>query len=494
MRLGAWWRIERTDVAWLLALTATAAVLRFASPVFLDVFSHPGSGPWISAWGVGHSYQYPVAPKEGCASTIAPCTPYVFDELYFANDAHFDLIGQDYFDPEPPLAKLVMAVGIWRFGFNSFGWRVMGALFGTALIPLFYLLARQLLPIRLFAILAGLLATFDGMTLVEARTGKIDIFPVSFVIAAYLAFHLHLRADSVRRQRVSILATGLLLGLAVASKWTALAAFGVCGVILLASLATGRIRYSRGTAGLAAVSLLALVPALYLVSFTRYLTISHSIGDFAGPALGFSPFHLELGRAWHEIVVWHVDTFRYHYTLKATHPFYSPPYSWPFLYKPVAYYSQNVELGKDQSTGLPLVAFINDLGNPAIWWASLPGLVGVAWLAAKRSYPALFILLGLAAAWLPFWLIPRGLFLYHMLGGLPFLFLAVALVLTHLRPQRAWFGAPVRAWLSAAPPIYAYVATVVGVFLFFYPLWTGLPLTQDAWSQRIWFPSWNCCF
>jgi dolichyl-phosphate-mannose--protein O-mannosyl transferase len=81
-----------------------------------------------------------------------------------------------------------------------------------------------------------------------------------------------------------------------------------------------------------------------------------------------------------------------------------------------------------------------------------------------------------------------------MLGGLPFMFLAVALMLTHLRPQRVWLGPPVRAWLWAGPPIYAYLATVVALFLFFYPLWTGLPLAQDAWSQRIWFPSWNCCF
>src|SRR2546428_8547844 len=252
MTVAAWWRVERRDLAWLLGLTVMAAILRFGSPIFLDVFSHPLSWPWVSAWGVGHSYQYAVAPKEPCTSTIAPCTPYVFDELYFANDAHDDLLGHDYFDPEPPLAKLIMAVGIWRFGFTSFGWRVMGALFGTALIPLFYLLARQLLPIRLLAILAAFLATFDGMTLVEARTGKIDIFPITFVVAAYLAFHLHLRADTPRRQRLSIVLTGGLLGLAVASQWTAPAAFRGLWGVLGARPATPRVRYRRVAAGIPA--------------------------------------------------------------------------------------------------------------------------------------------------------------------------------------------------------------------------------------------------
>src|SRR2546422_13694 len=40
---AAWWRIDRYDLYWLIALTLIAGILRFASPIFLDVFAHPGS-------------------------------------------------------------------------------------------------------------------------------------------------------------------------------------------------------------------------------------------------------------------------------------------------------------------------------------------------------------------------------------------------------------------------------------------------------------------
>ena len=51
---AAWWRIERADIYWLVALTLIAGILRFASPIFLDVFSHPTTAAPISAWGIGH--------------------------------------------------------------------------------------------------------------------------------------------------------------------------------------------------------------------------------------------------------------------------------------------------------------------------------------------------------------------------------------------------------------------------------------------------------
>ena len=194
-------RLDRSDLYWLIALTVIGGILRFGSPIFLDIFAHPGSSAPISAWGIGHNYQDPSIPGLGKPNDIAPNSPFIFDELYFANDAHNDILGRDYFDPEPPLAKLIIAIGIKLFGFNSFGWRLMPALFGTALIPLMYLLARQLLTVRFFAIAAGVLTAFDGLTFVESRTAVIDIIPITLVVLAYLLFHLHLNADTAFRRR-----------------------------------------------------------------------------------------------------------------------------------------------------------------------------------------------------------------------------------------------------------------------------------------------------
>jgi dolichyl-phosphate-mannose-protein mannosyltransferase len=488
MPARAWWRLDRVDLGWLLALTVCAAVLRFGSPFFLDFLVQPGSGPPITVWGVGHNYQDPKLPGLGQPGQIAPSSPFVFDELYFANDARDDLNGRDYLDPEPPLAKLIIAAGIKLFGFNSFGWRVMSVLFGTALIPLMYLLARQLLPIRFFAIAAAFLTTFDGMIFVESRTAVIDIFPIAFILAAYLVFHLHLRADSLGRQRWTIVITGVVLGLGLASKWTALAAYGTIAVLLAALLWLGRVHYDRRTAGIALLSLGLLPAAVYLLSFIHYLTIHHSLDPFSQVPLSFAPFHFDPGLAWQSLVNFHRWTFNYHYTLKAPHPYYSPWFSWPALYRPVAYYYQAQGLGVDRITGQNLVAEIFNLGNPIIWWISMAALVTCAVLAGwRRSYPAAFILVAFLAAWLPFSRVPRGLFLYHMLGGLPLMILAVALVLTWVRPSR--FRGPLRR-LRGAPLVYAYLATVVVFFIYFYPMWTGAPLPYSTWLNRMWLPSW----
>jgi len=520
-----WWRIDRVDLYWLLALTVVAAILRFGSPIFLDVFTHPGVGLPISAWGVGHSYQDPKLPGLGKPNDIAPNSPFVFDELYFANDAHNDLLGKDYFDPEPPLAKLIIALGIKLFGFNSFGWRVMPVLFGSALVPLMYLLARQLLAVRLFAIAAGVLTAFDGMTFVESRTAVIDIIPITFAVAAYLLFQAHLRADTAWRQRLTIVLTALVLGLALGSKWTALAAYGTI-VVLLAGRAILRwTRYDRRTAAVVILSLAFLPGIVYTLSFIRYLTIIHGITNLPQPPLGFAPFHLDLGRAWTDLAEWHRQTWLYHINLKADHIFYSPWWSWPLDFRPVVYYYQGQSLGVDQATGSALVAEIFNLGNPLTWWGGTVAIVGLAVglpaLIARaraaqpqsdagledeppgrvddRLWTTIFILVAFVAAWLPFAKVPRGLFLYHMLGGLPFMFLALALGLTYIASLRGSMpGIALR--MSGAVPAYAYLVMVVGFFLYFYPLWTGLPLTSDALNSRVWFvfyqplPNWCLCY
>jgi hypothetical protein len=46
---ASWWRLDRRDLAWLIALTLIGGILRFGSPIFLDVFAHPGSSAPISS-------------------------------------------------------------------------------------------------------------------------------------------------------------------------------------------------------------------------------------------------------------------------------------------------------------------------------------------------------------------------------------------------------------------------------------------------------------
>src|SRR5207237_4290341 len=111
-----------------------------------------------------------------------------------------------------------------------------------------YLLARQLLAVRFFAIAAGVLTAFDGMTFVESRTAVIDIIPITLVVLAYLLFHLHLNADTVARRRWMIVLTGVTLGLAIGAKWPTLAAYA--NIIALLAL-SHILRWNRDDAATA---------------------------------------------------------------------------------------------------------------------------------------------------------------------------------------------------------------------------------------------------
>jgi hypothetical protein len=91
-------RLGARDYRILIAITAIAFLLRLLSPIVPDFATNPGSWPPVRVLGLGHPFQAP--------------NGYIFDEVYFAQDACKDLIGRDYFDPEPPLAKLVIAAGI----------------------------------------------------------------------------------------------------------------------------------------------------------------------------------------------------------------------------------------------------------------------------------------------------------------------------------------------------------------------------------------------
>jgi dolichyl-phosphate-mannose--protein O-mannosyl transferase len=101
------------------------------------------------------------------------------------------------------------------------------------------------------------------------------------------------------------------------------------------------------------------------------------------------------------------------------------------------------------------------------------------------------ILLGFITQYLPWSQISRVLFMYHMFGGLIFMILALAFVLAHLAKQLEPRG---RRVLVAN-----HLGLAVLFFFYFYPVWTGLPISGPAyflgpdtppWGPKTWFA--NC--
>ena len=68
-----------------------------------------------------------------------------FDEIYHARTAYEFLHGlPTYENTHPPLGKIFIALGVAIFGMNPFGWRIMGTLFGIAMLPFIYLLGKKM--------------------------------------------------------------------------------------------------------------------------------------------------------------------------------------------------------------------------------------------------------------------------------------------------------------------------------------------------------------
>jgi dolichyl-phosphate-mannose--protein O-mannosyl transferase len=96
------------------------------------------------------------------------------------------------------------------------------------------------------------------------------------------------------------------------------------------------------------------------------------------------------------------------------------------------------------------------------------------------------ILLGFISQYLPWSHISRVIFLYHMFGGLIFMVLALAFVLAQIAERLPKTGRRLVA---------AHLAIAVTFFLYFYPIWTALPISNSAlfssdgtpiWGPKIW--------
>jgi dolichyl-phosphate-mannose--protein O-mannosyl transferase len=509
---------DRWDLLAVLALTAVAFVLRFYSPIMPDFFVHPFQGPVITdcvsntpinaagdpgtLCGLAYPFNRGYPDSNG---VLSPPNGQVFDEIYFPVDAYDDVKGMElckptqtdckfnYFDPEPPLAKLFIASGDWGYGwyrahfqgasgdyidlgFNTFGWRIAACIFGTLCIPMMYLFARRLWPNRVFAIAAATLACFDGMFFIQSRIGMIDIFPVFFILLSYFLYLVHIQSRTPRSSLVSLMALGVVLGIGIASKWIVLAAFA--SIVFLMIVRAIWLKLARrdeqviphGLAwptylAVAAVALVAIPAAIYVESWYPFFARGqfHTLAD---------------------LIDYQKQSYIYHATLKATHPYGSPWWSWPLLSRPVLYYAEYTHLGIDHWTGQQLISRMANLGNPWIWWTSLPCVAALPYFIIRhRSFPAAVILLGFITQYLPWSQISRVTFMYHMFGGLIFMVLALAFVLAQIAQR------------LRPPGQLALVGSFLGVavlfFLYFYPIWTGLPISGAAYFEGPQTPPWG---
>jgi hypothetical protein len=214
---------------------------------------------------------------------------------------------------------------------------------------------------------------------------------------------------------------------------------------------------------------------IYTLCYIPYFSLGHNLGDLVGLQQ---------------------QMFGYHYDLKATHPYGSRWWQWPFIGRPISYYYHDWRVGDQTQNPLACcVAEIIALPNPAVWWGGLISVPIMAWLGIReRNKGYVLLVTAYLFQWLPWMTSPRVAFEYHFFPNLVIICLADAMVL-----QRVWqYGAKmardgkltfnllgrVSNWPQLA--VGGYCALVVALFVYFYPVLAGLHVPWNVWDDRMW--------
>lgn len=309
-----------------------------------------------------------------------------FDEIYHARAA-FEYVNRmtPSETTHPPLGKLFLAIGILIFGMVPFGWRIIGTLFGVAMVPIMYAFGKKIFHDRLYAFSSAFLMMFDFMHFSQTRIATIDSYVTLFVILMYYYMYDYFINKSylveLKESLKPLFLCGLFFGLGASSKWIAF--YGSIGLALLflvnkvaefieykklskkrASKSPWVEKYPRSLAVTmgAAVLFLAIIPAIiYIFSYIPWmLTPNNKSG---------------IGIFWNNSL----DMLNFHSGLQSTHPYQSAWWEWPVMVKPMAFY-----FGKDLEPGMASKIFT--MGNPAVWWIGLLALLLVSiWALSKLN-------------------------------------------------------------------------------------------------------------
>jgi dolichyl-phosphate-mannose-protein mannosyltransferase len=372
----------------------------------------------------------------------------------------------------PPLGKLILSGSILLFGDHAFAWRFPGVLAGAALIATCVYLTHHWVRRLWISLLVGIMLTTDGLMIVMSRTALPDIWCAVFVLCAYASCWRWLVQIDSNSSRITAwgVATGLWMGLAIATKWFGLLAWGGCGLALLwailanvshsdaISKSSSRSKRARDFSLPGSLVFVVIPISTYLLAHLPFFFQGYNLGDF-----------FELLR----------QQIYFHGHLRVGHAYTSDWWTWPLLLRPVWFWTMTT-----QNLHHDIVA----LGSPVLWWTGSLAVLATTIVVFYRlvrndrrlTYRS-FVLLAFFCQWLP-WSIPaRPAFQYYILSGLPFMTLTLAMALNSAskRWPRVTFG--VALGLASAAIVWTF---------WFFPMWTGLGLPHQDRSARLLLPGW----
>ncbi|MEC5387131.1 phospholipid carrier-dependent glycosyltransferase [Uliginosibacterium sp. H3] len=474
----------------------------------------------------------------------------VFDEVFFPKYAQNHIENAPYFDGHPPLGKMLIAVGMrasvltGQLGvdanneigtpYPAWAYRWIDALAG-ALLPLVFAgivwqLCRRWRP----TLLAALLVSLDGLFLVEARYGLINIFLMFFGLLGHYLFLCALNTGRPVRHYVLILLAGTSLGAAIAVKWSGVAFLAVpWGLWLLAWLQKlwfGWIRqrrhahtHSQSAHHHAEVETHPLQKSTRLGIWTMLLALL--VVPLVVYVLQWQPYLRVNNTNFMDI---HRQMLAFHEGVKdgpSEHPYCSRWSTWPVMERPVSYLftarspqdlNPTAPPPPDAPQGITHV--VHAMGNPALWWFAVPAVLAATALALRggflasiglaqslphrrrgrlrfslpalprkrsplsaTSWTAIYLSAGYVVSLLPWIGITRCSFIYHYMPSVAFGFVACAFGIDRLMAD---------ASRGARAAGLCVLLLIVAAFFYWLPLFLGLEISMDDWYARMWFKSW----
>ncbi|MEO1731156.1 MAG: phospholipid carrier-dependent glycosyltransferase [Pseudomonadota bacterium] len=402
-----------------------------------------------------------------------PSEPF-FDEVHYLPAAREllkigELGGADYMNREHPLlGKELIALGMYLFGDNPLGWRIMPLIAGTIAVGASMRALWHASEERFSTIAFGILLVTGFPLFIHARIAMLDIFMAAFLALAAWQFAAAMREPETGRWRLAL--TGIALGAAMGAKWNAVPIAMVPGLTFFAArLSAGRRRLllSRRGIPVPGISLAEAFVWLGIVPLAVY-ALTFAPGYWLDAPLRPSPLAAK------GLIGLHSDILELQRQVLAPHNYQSTWPQWVTNTRGIWYL---YEFTDNAQRGVLLI------GNPLTMLAGLPALLWCVWIGLYRmDWARLGVAVGYGVT-LGFWLIaPKPVqFYYHYLLPSCFLLATLALCANDISAH------PKLRWIS-----WGVLGGSVGMFALFFPILTAGELEGPmSFAKWAWIAGWR---
>lgn len=387
-----------------------------------------------------------------------------FDEIYFARTAYEHLHGLPVYEwTHPPLGKLIMAIPIAIFGMTPFAYRLLGNIAGILMVGAIYILAKMLFKKTKYGVIAAIIMAIDGMHFVQTRIGTVDTFLVLFIMLEYIFMYKYIleKGKPIRKRLWLLFWSGLFMGMSISIKWSgAFSAIGLAAIFFINLII--EIKENKKWTKENTTTILCCIVFFIVIPILIYV-------------LSYIPFYTEENAYITDVKSffnWQKEMYNYHHTLDDIHTYSSKWYTWPITQKSVFYW-----LGSEKDGNISKIAL---LGNPIIFWVSVPSMIFVLIMGIKkRKINYLMLISAIICSMLPYLKIDRVMFLYHYFPTLPFAMLSIVAFMKWLCEK-----------IKSDIPIYIFLGIALIVFIKFYPIYSGLPVPNEYLENLKWLKTW----